>query len=149
MKLVYCTACGDVVRLIEQEWRTCACGSAGGQYNEDRMSATVGGTARVFGIGNYFFEEMYTWLTRTQKRRYRKAHTGQPDTDCWWGEWPTDKQVFRIKSAKGPRIKMKVKAIDEFKNEVTIKDKRDYLVAGERLRSMVVTANPKPSFKIK
>lgn len=54
MKLIYCTSCSDVVRLTKRE-RECECGKAHGQYHEDGLNATIGGTAVPLGFANYSF----------------------------------------------------------------------------------------------
>ena len=117
-----------------QEWRTCLCGASGGQYNKDGMTATLGGAARVFGVGNTFFNELYPFLDEEGKRKVRLKFFGQP-TDAWWGEYPGDKQIFRIAEAKGPRINVKVLKKDELEKKdltrVVIKDKRYYTIYGE------------------
>lgn len=150
MKLVYCPVCGDVVRLIEYEWRMCDCQNSGGQYNADRMTATVGGQGLVFGIGNYFFNDMFQWFTRAQRRRYRTEYTGQPDSDCWWSKHPAgrDTQIFVIDKPTGPRIRMKVTTKPGAKrSRITVTDRRRYTVAGKQRLTLEVPANPKPSFK--
>src|SRR3990167_7899959 len=42
MKLIHCSHCGDVVRLLVGEVRRCKCGSSGGLYT-DNLYATVWG----------------------------------------------------------------------------------------------------------
>jgi hypothetical protein len=42
-KLIRCKKCEDIVRLVHTKWRKCECGKSGGQYNDDMISATVGG----------------------------------------------------------------------------------------------------------
>ena len=137
MKLVYCPVCGDVLRLIELEWRECYCGHSGGQYNKDLMTATVGGRARVLGVANFFFEHLFPRLSRTQKRKLRKDLTGQPDTDCWWSQFPErDMQIVAIKNPAGPRIRMRVETRPGAKrSKITITDRRQYTVAGKRRRT--------------
>ena len=62
MKLLACPVCHDVLGLLGQEWRICLCGASGGQYNADLMTATVGGAARVFGVGNPFFDVLLPFV---------------------------------------------------------------------------------------
>lgn len=52
MKLIYCPACHDVVRLLTLKPRTCACGRAFGMYDEDDLHAFVGGSAIPLGFAN-------------------------------------------------------------------------------------------------
>lgn len=153
MKLVYCPNCGDVVRLIHQKWRRCACGKSGGQYNEDLMTATIGGESLCFGVGNYFFNDMWKYLEDEQKQEYRSDNVSSALTvDCWWSakDGRGDFQVIRIESAKGPRIQMKVgKKIDKRgRIKVTITDKREYTVKGKRLKTLDPPYNARPSFRI-
>lgn len=81
----------------------CTCGSSGGQYNPDHVSAVIGGKARVFGIGNPFFTESWPHIPETERmmRRIDAGYT-QDRTDCWWGEYEGDKQIERIESSTGP-----------------------------------------------
>jgi len=146
MKLIYCNSCRDVVRLIVTRWRKCECGKSAGQYNIDFATATVAGDCRVIGIPNKFFDEVFQYLTDRGKQWYRDRNSGWGTTDCWYGEFPGDKQVFRIKSLNGPRIKLKVTKISKDKNRLTILDKRDYTVDGKR-ETEIITERWIPSFK--
>lgn len=146
MKLIYCPICGDVVRLIESRWRLCACRVSGGQYNMDMTTATVGGHARVFGIGNPFFNELFQYLDDEGKARMRKDLYGR-ETDCWWGEWEGDVQIFRVESAEGPRVRLKVAPLSAAEVKLTVVDKRDYTVGRKKLKEVVVPRNHSPSFK--
>ena len=51
MKLIFCTACQDVVKL-QREPRTCACGKAKGWYMDNGVQAHVEGTAIPLGFNN-------------------------------------------------------------------------------------------------
>lgn len=155
MKILYCQICGDVLGLLGQEWRKCVCGDSGGQYNADCMTATVGGKARVFGVGNPFFSELYPYTTPETRKEMRKRFYGQPDTDAWWGEYPGDVQIFRIQSPDGPRLKVKVcslgfdektrKACEPGQNRVTVVDKRPFTIDGKSdLKEVTVPANVNP-----
>ena len=147
MKLLQCPICHDVHGLISKEWRVCFCGASGGQYNADGMTATLGGAARVFGVGNPFFNELYLYLDTEGKRKMRQRFYGQPDTDAWWGEYPGDVQIFRLTcpfSERGPRLKVKVQAVpgDPSKMCVKIIDKRSFTIDGKSdLKSVIVPAN--------
>lgn len=144
MKLIYCPGCHDVHGLTMGEWRKCLCGESGGQYNEDGMTATLGGRARVFGVGNPFFNELYPYLDVEGKRKMRVAFYGQPDTDAWWGDYPGEQQIFRIFSADGPRLQVKVEdptseadvafEVDpKTMMRVTVTDKRKHWLSMERV----------------
>lgn len=159
MKLIYCPICGDVARLIPSKWRQCECGLSGGQYNADLMTATIGGSARVFGVGNPFFNEFWTGLSDEMQQAARKKYGYGGQSDCWWGEYPGDQQIFRIESPDGPRLQIvRVEPREnntlgrgslerQYTNEVFIVDRRDYTVDGKRgIKSVVVPANPNPSF---
>lgn len=53
MKLIYCRKCQDVYSLYFDK-RTCRCGQTWGQYGEDGLNATYGGTTAVpLGFNNY------------------------------------------------------------------------------------------------
>lgn len=158
MKALYCQICGDVQGLLGQFWRKCVCGASGGQYNSDLMTATIGGAARVLGIGNPFFDGLYLFLTAEKKREMRQKYYGQPDTDAWWGEFPGDVQIFRIESPDGPRLKVRIRSLgitsatrDRWEpgmNEVTVIDKRPYTIDGKpNLRTVTVPANLTPRLR--
>jgi len=147
MKLLYCPICRDVHGIIEEKWRKCLCGQSGGQYNADGMTATVGGEARVFGVGNHpFFDPLFIYLTDEKKRELRQKYYGQPDTDAWWGEYPGDVQIFRVPDSRGPRVEIKVRRKNNTENEVIVTEKhRPVLCDGrpiEDLGSVVVPRNP-------
>ena len=148
MKLIYCPMCADVFRLVGKSWRTCECQQSGGQYNKDLMTATIGGCARVLGIGNPFFNELYPMLNEEAKAALRQRMYGQP-TDAWWGEYPGDVQLFRIECAYGPRLAVRVVRVSETENKVIIIDKRPYTIDKKsNVKSVVVPANPKPSYRV-
>lgn len=148
MKLLFCPDCHDVHGLVMQEWRMCLCGASGGQYNRDGMTATVGGKARVFGVGNPFFNELYSFLAVEGKRKVRQAFYGQPDTDAWWGEYDADQQILRIKDANGPRLQVRVRPCECGKDDcgqmtVVIVDKREHWLVGKSgIGSVTVPKNP-------
>lgn len=141
MKLIHCKKCHDVVRLIDTEWRTCDCKKSGGQYNEDLMTATVGGNCDIVGISNLFFKESSKKLIFNEKelRKYTKK-LNHPPFFIWYGEMKGDNQIHRIKSPSGPRLKMKVEQIDSTHTKSTFLDRRNY--------SINVKGNKKPKFII-
>ena len=149
MKLIYCNNCGDVVRLIHLKWRKCACGQSGGQYNEDLITATVGGNCRIFGIPNPFFDEVFQYLTDKGKQWYRDKNGPYGSTDAWYGETPGDKQIFRIDSANGPKLKLKIKKISNSINRIYILDKRNYIIDGDKSEYIETERVVIPSFKLK
>ena len=51
MKLLYCSACGDVFKL-SREMKSCGCGSSRGRYLPDGHEAVVEGYCHVLGISN-------------------------------------------------------------------------------------------------
>lgn len=51
MKLIFCSACSDLLRLFEER-RTCRCGQAWGHYLWDGLHADIGGTAIPVGVDN-------------------------------------------------------------------------------------------------
>lgn len=134
MKLLFCSECGDMKGLHSKEWRMCYCGASGGQYNRDGMTATLGGSARVFGVGNPFFNPLYVFLESEGKKKLQKKYYGHEDGDCWWGEYEGDVQIFRIASAYGPRLKVTVREFSKTAMIVTIVDKREHTVDGLRNR---------------
>lgn len=136
MKLIRCKNCNDVVRLVHTHWRTCDCRHSGGQYNEDLMTATVGGMCEVFGISNLFFDDDFNKLSDEEKVEYRKA-TNHNWCEIWFGEVPGDRQIIRIKSPEGPRINMVVDRVNDQLTLSTIVDKREY--------SVNVQDDPKPA----
>jgi hypothetical protein len=149
MKLIRCRKCEDVVRLIETKWRTCECGNSGGQYNGDSVTATVGGDCDVVGLSNLFFDNKYRKLSDEEKEEYKKEINHHP-CEVWFGELEGDKQIHRIKSSKGPRLKMD---IDYIGNAcvITFKDNRDYKVnlkGNKKPKKLIIPdANVKSSFK--
>ena len=148
MKLIHCKKCHDVVRLVHTKWRVCECKSVGGQYNEDLMSATIGGDADVLGIPNPFFDEVFKYLIEENGGRdyYRKSH-GWGKQDIWYGGGPGDLQIMIINSPKGPRLSMNVEMVDKSHTKSTITDKRDYVVDGKKLPFVVLGNQMHPSFK--
>jgi hypothetical protein len=149
MKLLYCEVCGDVVRLISKHWRKCECGKSGGQYNKDDMTATISGLfARVFGIGNPFFLPEYPAFKSSRSRIRFIRKFGYGPTDCWWGDYPGERQLFHIKSPNGPRLRVKIIELATGTNLVEITDKRSYRIDFRAdIKEVLVPANPKPSFK--
>ena len=132
MKLLFCPDCHDAHELIPDEWRMCLCGASGGQYNADGMTATIGGRARVFGVGNTFFNELYPLLGPDGKKIVRQKYFGQ-ETDAWWGEYKGDQQIFRVEEAEGPRLKIRIKVLDDPSDmvDIIIVDKRTHIVDGK------------------
>ena len=57
MKLVLCTICGDVVRLVEEETRICQCGACGGKYIDPLNAWYTGHNAIPLGIANSSLQE--------------------------------------------------------------------------------------------
>lgn len=58
MKLVFCGACGDIVKLPIARWRSCACGAAGGGYADalhDFWAGPAG--SEPLGFQNAAFEQ--------------------------------------------------------------------------------------------
>jgi len=149
MKLIRCRKCEDVVRLIETKWRTCECGESGGQYNEDSVTATVGGDCDVVGLSNLFFDNKYRKLSDEEKEEYKKEINHHP-CEVWFGELEGDKQIHRIKSSKGPRLKMDIDYIGKA-CVITFKDNRDYKVNlkwNKKPKKLIIPdANVEPSFK--
>lgn len=148
MKLIHCKKCHDVVRLIHTKWRMCECKTCGGQYNDDLMSATVGGDCDVIGIPNPFFDEINKYLIEENggKDYYRKKHGWGPQ-DIWYGGGPGDLQIHRISSAKGPKLSMRVEIVDENHTKSIITDKRDYTIDGKKLPFVIIENQMHPSFK--
>lgn len=136
MKLIRCKKCNDVVRLIHREWRTCDCGKSGGQYNDDMLSATVGGLCEVIGIRNDFF-------VPNIKKRIGKEGIIQ-------GEYKGDVQIQRIISGKGPKLKMDIERFSKDLNKLTFKDRRKYTInlkGNKSPKFIFVPYNKIPSFK--
>ncbi len=148
MKLVRCNNCEDVVRLIHTKWRKCECGKSGGQYNDDMMSATVGGDCEVIGLRNDFFT----------KKPFSKARNGHDEKGLInvivQGEYLGDVQIHRIISGNGPKLNMDIKELDDEFNEITFNDKRKYTVnvkGGDKSPETIKIPINKngPSFKTK
>lgn len=55
MKLLFCTACGDVVKLRTEAVRMCFCGLSWGRYDPDGISGEIGGKAIPLGFANPSF----------------------------------------------------------------------------------------------
>ena len=141
MKLILCKSCLDVVRLVHTKWRKCECGEAGGQYNDDLLSATVGGNCEVIGIRN-------DWVSAgKQKRNEAKLN------NIIQGEYLGDVQIYRIISPDGPKLNIEIKKLDNNFNEITFKDRRKYTInvkgSNKSPKTIKVPINKKgPSFKI-
>lgn len=54
MKLIFCPACRDIVRLTLTP-RSCTCGDAFGVYDDDGLHAFIGGSAIPVGFANSSF----------------------------------------------------------------------------------------------
>lgn len=117
-KLIRCKNCEDIVRLVHTKWRKCECGQSGGQYNDDLLSATVGGNCEVIGIRNDFF----------QSKPFSKKRDEDGKNGIIQGEYEGDTQIHRIKSADGPKLKTEIKEIDDETNEITFIDRRKYTI---------------------
>lgn len=85
MKLIYCPDCHDMIAMQTEEWRDCKCGQCGGQYNADRITATVVGKTKVLGIPNPFLD--------TNPKSAKKG-------ECWFGGFKGDNQIFRRKTVR-------------------------------------------------
>lgn len=145
MKLIRCKKCNDVVRLIHKNWRTCECGKSGGQYNDDMLSATVGGKCEVIGIRNdYFTSEPFT-----PERIVNKE--GEVVDKIIQGEYLGDVQIHRIFKGSGPRLNLKIEKKDDDYNIITFTDRRKFYinVVGNKMpKSVVIPRNTVgPSFK--
>ena len=57
MKLIFCLACQDVVRLEIENEKFCKCGQSSGKYEEDGHCAWYSGKAVPIGMGNKKFAE--------------------------------------------------------------------------------------------
>ena len=117
-KLIRCKKCEDIVRLVHTKWRKCECGKSGGQYNDDMMSATVGGDCEVIGLRNDYFT----------KKPFSKAREDKDLNSIIQGEYDDDVQIHRIKSGDGPKLKMEIEAIDDENNKITFTDDRKYTI---------------------
>ena len=144
MKILQCPICRDVVGLLGQEWRKCICGASGGQYNRDLITATLGGRARVFGVANPFFNEMFPFLNEEGKAAMHKKLNYVP-IDCWWGEYAGDAQIFRIESPDGPRLNVRIVRIDAATNHVAVIDKRPYTIDGRVINAVSVPRKTLPT----
>lgn len=123
------------------------CGASGGQYNRDGITATIGGQAKVFGIGNPFFDPLYPYIQDTDLshglKKMQKDLYGHTKGDCWWGEYEGDQQIIRIASAKGPRIRFRIETeTGQGYNLLYFTDKREYSVDGKRRDFVSVPKNP-------
>jgi hypothetical protein len=138
VKLIRCKSCNDIVRLVHTKWRQCACKKSGGQYNDDNISATVGGDCEVLGIRN-------DWVDGSKKDREKKELN-----NITQGEYLGDVQIHRIKSGKGPKLKIDIEEVDDDTNKLTFKDRRKYTVNVKGDKSpdtLEVPSNKLPSFK--
>ncbi len=149
MKLIRCKNCNDVIRLIHTKWRMCDCEKSGGQYNEDLLSATVGGDCDIIGISNLFFDEDFRKLSEEEKVEYRKS-INHHYCEIWYGENSGDYQIHRIDSPKGPRLLMDVEFIDGNKTISTFIDNRNYsinLPNNNKPAKIFLDNDMNPSFK--
>jgi len=94
------------------------------------MTATVGGTARVFGVGNPFWDPLYPFLDEKSLKKMQQVFYGHTKGDCWWGEYEGDLQIMRIESALGPRLKIEIVPSYVGHNIIKVTDKRKFIRAG-------------------
>lgn len=52
MKLLLCKNCQDVIRLVQEETRTCRCGKVSGKYLDDLNAVYSGKEAVPLGFAN-------------------------------------------------------------------------------------------------
>jgi hypothetical protein len=57
MKLLFCKNCQDVIRLQQEETRTCKCGKVSGKYLDELNAIYSGDDAVPMGIANGSFVE--------------------------------------------------------------------------------------------
>jgi hypothetical protein len=146
MKLIRCKNCDDVVRLVHTKWRKCDCGKSGGQYNDELLSATVGGDCEVIGIRNDFFS------AKPFSKERSKVDDKGARNNIIQGEYEGDVQIHRIESADGPKLKMKTEKIDDDTLKVTFTDDRKYTInlkGNKSPKTIELPANDSPSFKDK
>jgi len=117
-KLIRCKKCEDIVRLIHTKWRKCECGESGGQYNDDLITATVGGNCEIIGLRNDFFAA----------KPFSKKRNEKGLNNIIEGEYDGDTQIHRIESSDGPKLKMKIEKLDDNNNKITFTDKRKYTI---------------------
>ncbi len=55
MKLIFCSNCSDVVRLLNY-YRECECKESFGFYESDELNAVIGGKAIPIGFSNFPFK---------------------------------------------------------------------------------------------
>lgn len=55
MKLIFCKKCQDVIRLIQEEKRTCRCGECSGQYTDELRAWYKGDAAVPLGFNGTSF----------------------------------------------------------------------------------------------
>ncbi len=143
MKLIRCEECGDVVRIVHTKWRKCDCGKSGGQYNDDMISATVGGTCEVIGLRNDFFTE----------KQFSKKRGEDGKNIIIQGEYLGDNQIHRVKSGNGPKLKMEITENGDGTHDITFTDSRKYTInlKGNKSPKTLkgVPSNDEPSFKDK
>lgn len=88
MKLIFCPACNDMVKLLH-ETRQCRCGESWGRYIDDQR-AQIGGKAVAVGICNHRF------LAALKGRPLRGANVS---LDAW--VFPMQhKRIKRVRAAK-------------------------------------------------
>jgi hypothetical protein len=143
MKLLWCDMCYSVIQINPLVWSKCRCGKVGGQYNEDEVTATIGGDGRVFGIANpFFFPE---WIHKSDEDRTEFRNKYYPEgqgSDCWWGNYKGDVQLFWIKAPEGPRIEVQSKLLSRIRKvEVRVLDKRSVKIAGYSMKKVRIPAS--------
>lgn len=52
MKLLWCSACHDLLRIYPGDWRRCQCGKSAGRYGADGIEGLFIGEAIPLGIVN-------------------------------------------------------------------------------------------------
>jgi len=152
MKLLWCSDCHSVVQITNKVWRKCDCGKIGGQYNADDVTATIGGikttsgsngelrASGVFGIANWFFLNSFAAKSAKDKMEYRYKWAPEGDgSDCWWGSYAGDQQLFFIELPDGPRLIVTSKLTvmkDKVKVEIS-NDGRDWYIDGKKNKKSV------------
>ena len=59
MKLLLCTSCRDIIRLVKHEIRSCSCGECRGSYTDNINAWYEGSTAMPLGIADSSLVEAF------------------------------------------------------------------------------------------
>jgi hypothetical protein len=89
-----------------------------------------------------FFNALWPFVSEKNLSMIRK-HMGLPKSNWWWGEYPGDIQIMRVRDSRGPKVELELVTTENGMNLLKITEKRLYTIDGKTdIRSVTVPANP-------